>query len=105
VLGEHPIEALQGLNGHDEKAGQAFIRPHEIGISRIRSSESDLVGIIRDIRIMGSQIGLELESAGFDKPIEAEIPRDIWRNLELSRGEEVFVTLNKVKVFTGDYEI
>jgi sulfate transport system ATP-binding protein len=105
VLGEHPVDTLQGLDGHEEKNGQAFIRPHEIGISRIRSSENDLVGIIRDIRIMGSQIGLELESAGFDRPIEAEIPRDTWRNLQLNRGEEVFVTLNKVKVFTGDYEI
>lgn len=105
VVGEHPIEARHTLEGHEDKEGHAFIRPHEIGISRIRSGPGDLVGIIRDIRLMGGQIGLELETPLFDKPIEAEIPRETWRNLQLSKDEEVFITLDKVKVFTGDYII
>jgi hypothetical protein len=29
----------------------------------------------------------------------------LWLNLELERGAEVFVTLDRVKVFTGEYEI
>ncbi|NTU52401.1 MAG: sulfate/molybdate ABC transporter ATP-binding protein [Chlorobiaceae bacterium] len=105
MVGGHHIEAQEKLNGHEEKTGQAFIRPHEIGVSRIRSSDNDMPGIIRDIRLMGSQIGLELESAGFEHPIEVEIPRETWSNLGLDRGDEVFITLDKVKVFTGDYEI
>ena len=105
LVGEQLIEAghAAGLSGAVD--GQAFIRPHEIGISRIRSSDNDLPGIIRDIRLMGGQIGLELETAAFDKAIEAEIPRETWRNLQLVKGDEVFITLDRVKVFAGDYEI
>jgi hypothetical protein len=54
---------------------------------------------------MGSQIDLELESDGLESPIEAEIPRESWRNLELVNGDKVFISLNRVKVFAGDYEI
>ena len=105
VLGESPTEAQPGLATNDEKTGQAFIRPHEIGVSRTRTSESDLVGVIRDIRLMGGQIGLELECQGFSNLIEAQIPREIFNTLQLTKDETVFVTLNRVKIFTGDYEI
>lgn len=105
VIGEADIELPDGIGQHDEKNGQAFIRPHEIGISRIRASNNDIAGTIREVRMMGGQIGLELACEGFDNPIEAEIPRETWLNLELSRGESVFVTLNRARVFTGDYEI
>jgi sulfate/thiosulfate transport system ATP-binding protein len=104
-VGTHLIEAGKRIGHPEAEHGQAFIRPHEIGISRIRSGENDLEGIILDIRPMGGQIGLELETAGFDKPIEAEIPREIWRNLNLSRGDGVFITLDRATVFTGDYVI
>jgi len=105
LVGDHLIEAGKRIGHHEAEHGQAFIRPHEIGISRIRSGKNDIVGFIRDIRLMGGQIGLELETTGFDKPIEAEIPRETWRNLELSRGDEVFITLDRATVFTGDYVI
>jgi sulfate transport system ATP-binding protein len=105
LLGNHQVGTRHNLEGDGDKDGQAFIRPHEIGISRIRSGENDLPGIIRDIRLMGGQIGLELETQGFDKLIEAEIPRETWRNLQLSKGDPVFITLDRVRVFTGDYSI
>ena len=105
LVGEQLIETGHAPELPEAADGQAFIRPHEIGISRIRSGENDLTGIIRDIRLMGGQIGLELATEAFDKPIEAEIPRETWRNLQLSKGDEVFITLERVKVFTGEYEI
>ncbi len=104
VLGQPLPDERRELNGHEVKTGQAFIRPHDIGISKIRNG-NDHPGVIRDIRLTGSQITLELESAGFDTPIEAEISRETWRNLELSKGEEVYITLDKARVFTGDFEI
>ncbi len=105
LVGDHLIEGKHELDLNEAKNGQAFIRPHEIGISRIRSGENDLVGIIRDIRLMGGQIGLEVETSGFDKLIEAEIPRETWQNLQLVKGDEVFITLDRVRVFSGEYDI
>jgi len=104
-LGAHRVDAPDELKNSEEQSSQAFVRPHEIGISRIRSSEADLEGTIQEVRLMGGQIGLNLECKGFEHPIEAEIPRDLYINLQLSRGEKVFISLNRVKVFTGDYSI
>jgi sulfate transport system ATP-binding protein len=61
--------------------------------------------MIREIRLQGGQIGLNIECEGLDCPIEAEVPRELFINLELAKGVQVFVTINRVKVFAGDYEI
>lgn len=106
IIGEqHHVEAPDEVKNIEGKEGKAFVRPYEIGISRIQSNGSDLLGTITEVRLLGGQIGLELECEGFENPIEAEISRELFRNLELGRGEQVFVTLNRMKVFTGDYEI
>ncbi len=104
-IGEHHVDAPDELKHTDEKPSQTFVRPHEIGISRIRSSDDDLEGTIREVRLMGGQIGLNLVCEGFEHPIDAEIHRDLYINLELAKGEKVFVSLNRLRVFTGDYEI
>ena len=104
-LGTHHVDAPDELKHTEEKPSQAFVRPHEIGISKIRSNGSDLVGTIQEVRLLGGQIGLNLECEGFDNPIDAEIPRELYVNLQLAKGDKVFITLNRVKVFTGDYVI
>ena len=105
TLGTHHVEAPNELKHAEERPSQAFVRPHEIGISRIRSNETDLAGTILEVRLMGGQIGLNLECEGFEHTIDAEIPRELYINLQLTKGEKVFVSLNRVRVFTGDYEI
>ena len=104
-LGDHQVDVPDDLKNIEEKTSQTFVRPHEIGISRIRSSDNDLEGMIREIRLQGGQIGLNIECEGLDCPIEAEVPRELFINLELAKGVQVFVTINRVKVFAGDYEI
>jgi hypothetical protein len=34
-----------------------------------------------------------------------KITRELYINLELAKGDSVLVSLNRVKVFTGDYVI
>ncbi|NHQ60751.1 sulfate ABC transporter ATP-binding protein [Chlorobium sp. BLA1] len=105
TLGGHSVDAPDELKNSAEKTSQTFVRPHEIGISKIRSEGNDLEGTIREIRLLGGQIGLNIDCEGFDQPIDAEIPRELYVNLQLKKGDKVFVTFNKVKVFAGDYEI
>ena len=104
-FGNHHLDAPDELKNIDEKPSQTFVRPHEIGISRIRSSENDLAGSIREVRLLGGQIGLNIACEGLDSTIEAEVPRELFVNLQLAKGVQVFVTINRVRVFTGDYEI
>ncbi len=105
TLGTHHVDAPDELKHNEESASQAFVRPHEIGISKIRSSETDLAGTIQEVRLMGGLIGLNLVCEGFEHPIDAEIPRELYVNLQLAKGDHVFVSLNRLRVFTGDYEI
>jgi len=105
TLGTHHVDAPDELKHSEESASQAFVRPHEIGISRIRSAETDLAGTIQEVRIMGGLIGLNLACEGFEHPIDAEIPRELYVNLQLAKGDPVFVSLNRLRVFTGDYVI
>ena len=93
-LGTHHVDAPDELKHAEEKPSQTFVRPHEIGISRIRSNETDLTGTIQEVRLMGGQVGLNLACEGFDHPIDAEIPRELYINLELAKGDTVFVSLN-----------
>jgi sulfate/thiosulfate transport system ATP-binding protein len=105
TLGAHKVDAPEELKNVAGKTSQTFVRPHEIGISKIQSDGNDLAGIIREIRLLGGQIGLNIECEGFDNPIDAEIPRELYLNLQLAKGDRVFVTFNRVKVFAGDYDI
>ena len=104
-LGAHSVDAPDDLKNVEEKTSQAFVRPHEIGISRIRSNGNDLEGTIREVRLQGGQIGLNIECQGLESPIEAEVPRELFNNLQLGKGVQVFVAINRVRVFTGDYVI
>jgi sulfate/thiosulfate transport system ATP-binding protein len=100
-LGNVQVDAPEDLKGSEEKPTQAFVRPHEVGISRVREKDSELIGTILEVRIMGGQIGLYLTCEGFESPIEAEIPREVYRDLGLKRGDQVFISLNCIRVFTG----
>lgn len=104
-IGHIQVDAPANLKGEEENVTHAFVRPHEVGISRIRQKDSDLTGTIIEVRLMGGQIGLYLNCEGFEFPIEAEIARDIYSSLDLKRGDPVFISLNGIRVFTGDYQI
>lgn len=94
---------------HRREPGEApnvgFVRPHEVILGRERRKASDLDGLITDVRIRGPQVAVEIEVAGYEVPIEAEVARDTFKALGLVPGDRVYVDLEAVKVYEGDYAI
>lgn len=82
-----------------------FVRPHEVVLGRERRKPSDLEGLITDVRIRGPQVAVEIEVAGYEVPIEAEVAREAFKALGLVPGDRVYVDLEAVKVYEGDYAI
>jgi sulfate transport system ATP-binding protein len=87
---------------NDESLDIGYVRPHDVKISRERIKPDDIEVLIRDIRLMKSSIGLELECVTIEGVIEAEIQREQYYGLNLKKGESVFIKLQNVKFFSKD---
>jgi sulfate transport system ATP-binding protein len=90
----------------EEIITNGYIRPHEVDISRVRRDDSEIEAVIQDTSLSGNRMGLYLKCAGIDGLVEAEVGRDVFRNLHLAKGAHVFIKLNNVRFFTSDnYQI
>ncbi len=68
--------------------------------------ETDVEGVIQDVRIRGPQVAVELHCPGYETPIEAEVAREAFKALGLVPGDRVFVSLDALKTYsTEDYAI
>lgn len=83
----------------------SYVRSHDIEIERNRQDASSLPAAVRHIQKLGPQVRVTLAVEGGDEFIEAELTRDVFRNLELQQGEQVFVRPRQVRVFVEDYQI
>lgn len=97
---------IPGYSHKEEILANGYIRPHEVDISRVRRDDSEIEAVVEEARLVGNRMGLFLRCVGIDGLVEAEVGRDIYRNLHLSKGVRVFIRLNNVRFFSGDtYEI
>lgn len=90
----------------EEIVTNGYIRPHEVDISKVRRDDTEIEAVIQDTSLSGNRLRLFLKCVSIDGLVEAEVGRDIFRNMHLSRGSHVFVKLNNVRFFSSDtYEI
>ena len=101
-LGDTPVELSKEIH-QGVKNAKVYIRPHLLEIDRKGSAGSFRAKVIH-IRAAGPIVRVELSSqeAGI---IQAELTLDRYRELELKRNEEVFVTPREIRVFSTDYSI
>ena len=83
----------------------AYVRPYDIEINRLRSSQEEIEARIRFIQGAGAVARLELERLDTLELIEAVMTRDRYRELGLREGEKVFVRPRNMRVFLEDYII
>src|SRR3569623_1267568 len=96
-IGAMDIAAPDLGHAHDAPA-VAYVRPHDIWISREREGELCVPAVVRDIFRIGSLVRVELE--GEDKnEIQAELTRSGAQHLDLKPGEQVFVCPRNMRVF------
>jgi sulfate/thiosulfate transport system ATP-binding protein len=84
-------------NGHAERV---FVRPHELEIERFQSSETSVRATVHRIQSAGPIVRVELDSDR-NESISVELTHERYRDLDLKRGEVVFVKVREARVFAA----
>ncbi|MEK6734162.1 MAG: TOBE-like domain-containing protein [Pseudomonadota bacterium] len=77
-----------------------FVRPHDIEISKQPFKESYIEAKITHLNLAGPIVKVELESNEYEL-IQAELSQDIYNNLQLKNGDNVYTRAKQVTMF-GD---
>jgi sulfate transport system ATP-binding protein len=89
-------------NGHD--SAQLYIRPHELDVERVAQANS-LRARVKHVNPAGAITRVHIELPDFGMEISVELTRDRSAELDLQKGEDVYVAPRKFRVFTPDYAI
>ncbi|MFF2447402.1 sulfate/molybdate ABC transporter ATP-binding protein [Neobacillus sp. NPDC058068] len=103
--GSYEVDAPPEFAGKINTEAVGYVRPHDIHIERDASNDS-VTAKISYIHLVGAVVQVELVRQDNGEFVEAEIPKDYYRSLELKTGEEVFIKPKQLKVFIPeDYSI
>ena len=85
----------------EDISGVAYVRPHDIEISRAPGSRQGVAAIINHISKRGAVVHLELIAQKNREIFDAELSRSGFRSLALREGETVYALLRNPKIFVG----
>jgi sulfate transport system ATP-binding protein len=83
----------------DARDAVGYARPHELEVAGTDTGDG-LWASLRDIRIAGALVKLELDDDG-GHAIRVELGRDQFAALRVRTGDRLYVRLQRVRVFTG----
>ena len=81
------------------RARQAYVRPRDLRLSRTPTEAASFRAEIRFITTVGHLMRLELERSDTGELIEAELPREEEPESAFTKGEHLYVTPTKVRIF------
>jgi sulfate transport system ATP-binding protein len=91
--------------GETEADTVAFVRPHDIRITRASNGHNTFPARVVHYNAAGPIANLELERVDGGAPFNAQLSKEEFQQLQPKVGEEVFVELKNVKIFTEDFSI
>jgi sulfate transport system ATP-binding protein len=83
----------------------AYVRPHDIEISRSRDNEFSILAQISHTSTAGAMARIELKRCDNGEFVEAELNRNRYLELALQNNESVFIKLQNPQIFVEDYVI
>ncbi len=102
------IDSPEHSGARDAKA-LAYVRPHDLSVERYTPGATGIVATLTRAIVVGPTARLELEpvASNPDNPgsgtiIEAQIPAQQFRDLDLHEGDTVVATPRKAKVFVEE---
>ena len=96
------VPETSGESGADTVA---FVRPHDIRITREANGQKSFPARIVRSNAAGPVANLELERFDGGGRFTAQLGKEEFQQLQLKAGENVFVELKNVKVFSDDFSI
>ena len=103
VIGETHF-ALGEKTGENDTAAVAFVRPHDIRVTRTPSGPALAAAVIRS-NAAGPVANLELKRLDSGELFTVQLSKEQFQELAPKPGEPVFVELKNVKIFADDYSI
>src|SRR6185503_12950417 len=76
-----------------------FVRPHDLELSRDRTTTTQLEATVRFVIAAGSRVRLELLSKDSTQTIEVELTKERYRELKIRQGDVVFVYPKQQQTF------
>jgi len=104
VIGDTEF-AAPNTAGEEETDTVAFVRPHDIRITREAGGSKTFAAKILRSNAAGPVANLELERVADGGYFTAQLSKEEFQQLQPKAGEQVFVELKNVKVFGDDYAI
>ena len=88
----------------EELAAIAYVRPHEIEVERTQNGEAVLPARIIHVLSVGPIVRLELVRHNDDTktPIQVEISKERFRELQLLKGDDVFIKPRRLDLFPNN---
>ncbi len=103
VIGGTEFAAPDNRGGEDS-AAVAFVRPHDIRVTRQAAGPALAAQVIRS-NAAGPVANLELKRLDSGENFTVQLGKEQFQELQPKVGEQVFVELKNVKVFSDDYSI
>ncbi len=107
LLGETSQVEVPAKLFHTGEQGRvdAYIRPHELDISRAGDSGNCLLAKVLHLNPAGSIVKVRLLAEDFGLMITVDVTPERFKDLALKPGEVVYVTPKAAKFFSPDYTI
>jgi sulfate transport system ATP-binding protein len=91
--------------GETDTDAVAFVRPHDIRITRATDGRNTFPARVVRCNAAGPLANLELERLDGSGPFTAQLSKEEFQQLQPKAGEQVFVELKNVKIFSDDFSI
>ena len=85
----------------EELAAVAYVRPHDIEVARTAQGDTALAARVTHVLSVGPIVRLELvrDDSEDKNPIQVEISKERFRELQLVRGDQVFIKPRRFDLF------
>ncbi|HZF02578.1 MAG TPA: sulfate ABC transporter ATP-binding protein [Methylomirabilota bacterium] len=103
-IGENKFAAPE-VAGETETAAVAFVRPHDIRVSREPHGAATLPARVKHFNAVGPVANLELERLDSGEHFTVQLSKEEFLQLQPLIDEHVYVELKNVKIFPEDYSI
>jgi sulfate transport system ATP-binding protein len=103
VIGETEFSLGEKTGENDTKA-VAFVRPHDIRVARAATGPALPALVVRS-NAAGPVANLELKRLDSGEQFTVQLSKELFHELSPKPGEQVFVELRNVKIFSDDYSI
>jgi sulfate transport system ATP-binding protein len=103
VVGSMQIEAPALVAGKSG-AAKVYVRPHELTIERKLNGSPALAATVTRVNPAGSLAKVALATSEGSQ-IQVDLPFDRFQELQLTTGEQVYVSPKQARIFAPEYEI